>query len=304
MQNPNDMLIFAKVAELGGISAAARSLQIPKSKVSRRMAMLESELDARLLERTTRAVNLTEAGQIYYQHCRQIVEAMESAESAVHQLTDTPRGQLRISASVTTGQQMIAPYLSEFTQRYPLIEIDLELSNRRVDLISEGFDLAIRIGELEDSNLISKRLGSGRAGLFASTEYLDKHGRPEQLEQLQQHRALVMSHSDHLLSWHLINDKGLSNNLNIRPNIRINDLDALITVVAGGSGIACLPTYLVQQHPQGKNLEQILPQWHAPEVTFYVLYPSLRGLTHKARLWIDFFSEKLTAQLALTTPAP
>ena len=301
MQNANDMLIFAKVAELGGISAAARALQIPKSKVSRRMAMLEAELDARLLERSTRAVHLTEAGRIYYQHCRQIVEAMESAENSVHQLTDTPRGQLRISASVTTGQQMIAPYLNEFTDRYPLIEIDLELSNRRVDLISEGFDLAIRIGELEDSNLISKRLGSGRAGLFAAKQYLEQNGRPGNLEALRQHRTLVMSHSEHLLNWHLINNKGQSNNLDIHPNIRINDLDALITAVAGGCGISCLPTYLVQHHPRGKELEQILPGWHAPEVNFYALYPSLRGLTHKARLWIDFFSDKLSGQLDTKT---
>ncbi|WP_315983969.1 LysR substrate-binding domain-containing protein [Aliamphritea spongicola] len=124
------------------------------------------------MERTTRAVHLTEAGRIYYQHCKQINEAVENAEHAVQQLSETPRGQLRISASVTTGQKLIAPHLSEFAELYPLVNIDLDLSNRRVDVVSEGFDLVVRVGKLEDSNLISRKLGGGSAGLFAAPDYL------------------------------------------------------------------------------------------------------------------------------------
>ncbi|WP_261845113.1 LysR family transcriptional regulator [Aliamphritea ceti] len=293
MPDLNDMLIFTKVAELKGISPAARVLNLPKSKVSRRMAMLEASLDARLLERTTRAVHLTEAGRIYYQHCKQINEAVETAEDAVHQLTETPKGQLRISASVTTGQQLIAPHLSEFTEKYPLINIDLELSNRRVDVVSEGFDLVIRVGKLEDSNLISKRLGSGHAGMFAAESYLQKHGAPHVLEDLHQHRILVMSDAHNVLNWRMENDSGEQYALNVSPNIQINDLTSLTTLVAGGGGIACLPTYLVRKQVESGQLRRILPEWRTPELSVYMLYPSQRGLTHKARLWMDFYVSKL-----------
>ena len=295
MPDLNDMLIFAKVAELEGISPAARALNLPKSKVSRRMAMLEKSLDARLLERTTRAVHLTEAGRIYYLHCKQINEAIETAEDAVHQLTETPRGQIRISASVTTGQQLIAPYLSEFSDKYPLINIDLELSNRRVDVISEGFDLVIRVGKLEDSNLISKRLGGGHAGMFAAPDYLQKQGTPRLLEELHQHRILVMSDAHNVLNWRMENSSGETYSLNVTPDIQINDLTSLTTVVAGGGGIACLPTYLVRKQVESGQLCRILPEWRTPELNVYMLYPSQRGLTHKARLWMDFYVSKLAS---------
>ncbi len=295
MPDLNDMLIFAKVAELEGISPAARALNLPKSKVSRRMAMLEASLDARLLERTTRAVHLTEAGRIYYQHCRQINEAIESAEDAVHQLTETPRGQVRISASVTTGQKLIAPYLSEFTELYPLITIDLELTNRRVDIISEGFDLVVRVGQLEDSGLISRKLGGGPAALFASPGYLEKHGTPLSPEDLSPHRMLVMSDASNMLNWRLENPQGEHYSMNIHPSIQINDLTSLTTIVSGGAGIACLPVYLVREQVEAGQLIRILPEWQTRALNLYMLYPSQRGLTHKARLWMDYYTHKLAS---------
>ncbi|MBN3561052.1 LysR family transcriptional regulator [Aliamphritea spongicola] len=293
MPDINDMLIFAKVAELQGISPAARALNLPKSKVSRRMAMLEASLGARLLERTTRAVHLTEAGRIYYQHCKQINEAVENAEHAVQQLSETPRGQLRISASVTTGQKLIAPHLSEFAELYPLVNIDLDLSNRRVDVVSEGFDLVVRVGKLEDSNLISRKLGGGSAGLFAAPDYLKKHGTPADPEALHEHRILVMSDASNVLNWRLQNNRGEAHTLNVTPSMKINDMTTLTTVVAGGAGIACLPAYLVHEQVASGQLCRVLPDWHTPEINLYILYPSQRGLTHKARLWMDFYISKL-----------
>ena len=177
-----------------------------------------------------------------------------------------------------------------------MISIDLELANRRVDLISEGFDLAFRIGELEDSSLISKRIGGGHGGLFASPDYLDRHSTPESIQEVVSHRTLVMSASNAMANWLLKTEAGEQHQLSFTPNIMINDLDCLLTVVAGGAGIACLPTYMAKQHPQADKLQRILPEWHTEDMNFYILYPSQRGLTHKARLWIDFFSEKLRGQ--------
>ena len=175
----NNLEIFAKVAELSGISAAARSLKMPKSRVSRRMNALEAELGVRLLERTTRAVHLTEAGKLLAQHCHRIVEERNSALATIDSMNEAPRGTLHISASLAVGQQLIAPLVSEFLARFPEIRMTLDLSNRRVDVIAEGFDAVIRIGELEDSTLVSRKLCTSRSVIIASQNYVKKRGMPK-----------------------------------------------------------------------------------------------------------------------------
>ena len=177
----NDMVIFAKVAEVQGISPAARALRMPKSKVSRRMAALEEELGVRLLERSTRAVHLTEVGEIYFQHCRRIVEEASSARESVSRMLEAPRGQLRINASVAIGQHLLTPFIGEFMNLYPEIELDVRLDNRRVDLIAEGYDVVVRLGKLEDSALVSKQLGADHSILVASADYLKRTGTPKRL---------------------------------------------------------------------------------------------------------------------------
>lgn len=293
----NDMLIFAKVAELQGISPAARALNIPKSKVSRRMVMLEEALGTRLLERSTRAVHITEAGNIYLQHCKRVAEEASNALESVQQLSDTPKGLLRISASVTCGQHLIAPYLGAFTQRYPDIEIEMDLNNRRVDMISEGFDLVMRVGQLDDSNLVSKSLGHSRALLCASPSYLDKHGEPLSLEDLQQHRKLVMTDSSRAYRWVFENDMGSLKVVEITPNFSVNDLTTMRTVIVDGGGIGSLPDYLASDSIENGSLKILLPQWRSPIIPYYVMYPSHQGITRKARCWIDFMCDCLKHNL-------
>ncbi len=289
----NDMVIFAKVAETGGISAAAKVLKVPKSKVSRRLATLETALGVRLLERSTRSFNVTESGLLYLQHCQRIVEEATSAQDSIQQLVDMPRGNLRISASIGVGQYLIAPYLSEFMQLYPEIDLEVDLNNRRVDPISEGFDLVIRVGKLNDSNLISKCFGTSQAALYASPDYLEQKGVPENLADLSAHKTIVMTDANPNQQWVLEDKEGRQSAVDIRSKLSINDFSCLRTVVKSGGGIGLFPHYFVADLLQAGQLQQVLSDWRSSEISYYVLYPSRRGLTRKAKVWIDFFAHKL-----------
>ncbi|CAA0092386.1 HTH-type transcriptional regulator DmlR [BD1-7 clade bacterium] len=297
----NDMLIFAKVADLQGISPAARALKMPKSKVSRRMTQLEDALGVRLLERSTRSVHVTEAGQRYLRHCQRVAEEADSALESVHQLADTPRGRLRISTSVAIGQYLIAPYTGDFMQTYPDVDLDIDLTNRRVDLIAEGFDLVVRVGQLNDSTLVSKRLGYARAGLYAAPSYVERHGSPNRPSDLADHKTLVMSDASRMHEWSLERTKVQKKNsaqtetmtVEISPCMSINDFTSLRAIVAGGGGIANFPSYLVEDLVQSGELIAVLPDWKSPPINYFVLYPSHRGLTRKAKVWIEFFADKL-----------
>jgi DNA-binding transcriptional LysR family regulator len=291
----NDMVIFAKVAQLQGISPAARVLDIPKSRVSRRMAALENELGVRLLERSTRAMNLTELGKIYYEHCQRIAEEAASATRSLNHMLDSPRGKLRISASVGTGQKLIAPHLAEFIRLYPDIQLDVRLDNRRVDMIAEGYDLIVRVGvgKLQDSSLISKRIATSRAKIYASPEYLGNSPPITKLEDLHQHRIMTMKDSSYMNDWQLEDVEGNQHVLPIKVSAGLNDMQMLRRVAVDGGGIILIPTYIAKESVQRGQLVNVLPQWSGPEFSFYAVYPSRQGLTPKVRVWIDFFTERL-----------
>ena len=293
MNDLNDMVIFSKVAELQGISAAARALRMPKSKISRRMAALEDELGVRLLERSTRSVHLSEIGDIYFQHCKRIVEEANSARESVAQMLEAPRGHLRVSASVAIGQHLLAPHIGTFMKAYPEIEVELNLTNRRVDIIAEGFDLAIRVGELQDSTLISKRFGTDYLKLFASPEYLRKLGTPKRLRDLEKHRLLVMSDSAKPAQWTLLGPKKRQELISAQPCATSNDLTMVRQMACDDGGIALLPGYLSEASEKSGRLRRVLPSWRTPSFSYYALYPSHRGVTLKIRAWLDFFSKRL-----------
>ncbi|KKJ75363.1 hypothetical protein WH95_18810 [Kiloniella litopenaei] len=292
MINLNDMVLFAKVAELEGISAAARILNIPKSRVSRRISTLENDLGVRLIERTTRAIQLTEMGTIFLHHCRRIVEESESAVESMNNMRETPRGNLRVSVSFAIGQYLVAPYLGEFAKLYPDIKINLDLSNRHVDLITEGYDLVIRVGEQEDSSLMTKRIGQARAKLCAAPDYLEKYGSLSSLEELSRHKLLMMSDSFDLKQFIFENKSGELRSVDVMPNDTVNDFTALRSMVEDGCGISLMPEYIIRDAIQNGRLVQVLPDWQSKVISYYILYPSRKGLTKKARAWIDFFEQK------------
>jgi len=293
MVNLNDMVLFAKVAELKGISPAARVLNIPKSRVSRRVAALEEDLGTRLLERTTRAVQLTEMGEIFFRYCERVVEESENAVESMHQIMEAPRGLLRVSVSFAVGQYLIAPHLAEFLKLYSDITVQMDLNNRRVDLITEGYDLAFRVGALDDSSLMSKKVGSAKAVLCASPDYIAEFGNPTSLEHLQDHKKIVMSNSNNVSEWLLESTAGKLEAINVEAHVGINDFTALRTLIENSAGIALIPEYVVKDAIQNSRLQRILPEWQSPQINYYMLYPSRKGLTKKASAWIDFFTEKL-----------
>lgn len=290
MNNLNDMVIFARVAETGVISEAARVLDIPKSRVSRRVADLEHELGIRLIERGTRGVRLTEAGRLFYQHCRRVAEEVRNARESLNRLTDIPRGRLKISASISLGQQLIVPRMPEFLQRYPEIDIDLVLENRKVDLIAEGYDLVLRVGDLQDSELISRHLASYRMCFFASPDYLQQWGRPGQIGQMEQHRMVTMA-IDHIFNEiTLFNalDEGAQYRLKPDTRIRVNDLSSVRDMALAGLGIAFMPDYLAEHAITIGELERVLPEWSSRDMGYYLLYPSRSSMTPKLKVMLDF----------------
>ena len=293
MNDLNDMVIFSKVAELEGISPAARALRMPKSKVSRRMAALEDELGVRLLERSTRSVHLTEVGTIYFQHCKRVVEESISARESVDQMLEAPRGHLRISTSVTIGQHLLGPHIGEFIGIYPEIEIEVNLNNRRVDVIAEGFDTVVRVGDLQDSTLVSRRLGSDCLMFFASPDYLKCWGTPKRVSELTNHRFLVMSDSAKPGDWTLIGPKKQQETLSVHPYVTANDLTMIRQIAVDSGGIALLPGYMSRDFEKSGGLCRVLRGWRTPSFSYYALYPSHRGVTLKLRAWLDFIVNKL-----------
>ncbi|WP_370979770.1 LysR family transcriptional regulator [Agaribacterium sp. ZY112] len=287
----NDTRLFAKVAECGGISAAARALELPKSKVSRRISALEQSLNAGLLERTTRAIKLTEAGKLFYQHCKRIVEEADNAEHSIQELLDVPRGILRVSTSISMGQELIAPVLGEFMQAYPEVEIDLQLNNRRVDLTNEGFDLALRVGKLEDSSLIARKLGQGKARLFASPSYLDSAPAIHSVQDLHKQRCLIMSDAVKNKRWLLESIEGAME-ISIPSMLSINDFYCLQQAAINGAGIAFIPDYLCREALKQKQLVPVLSEWQSPGFSYYAMYESRRGMTQKMQAFLSFYEKR------------
>lgn len=296
MMDLNDLVIFARVVDEGGFSAAGRQLGLPKSNVSRRIARLEDRLGVRLLERTTRRVHTTEIGEVYYRHCKRIQEEADHAEITVGLMAETPRGLLRIGASVTTGRHLISPLVAEFLAQYPEVRIDLVLSNRRIDIIEEGFDLVIRIGTLEDSNLIAKHLGVSERYLYAAPAYVKSYGAPSIPKELAAHDCLAMRDAPSDIRWRLTNGDD-HQTMTVVSRVEVNDFPSLLQMTLDGGGIGSLPSYLCTALEKDGRLVRVLPGWSLPAVGFHALYPSHRGATPKVRAFLDFIAPHIAAAL-------
>lgn len=295
MRDLNDLAIFAQVVQSGSLTAAADALDMPKSNVSRRLARLETELGVRLLERTTRKLHLTEVGSLYYEHCRRILEEAEHAELSVQQRLAAPRGLLRISASHSVGQGLLAPILGEFLARYPDVQLQLVLTNRRVDLIEEGFDVVLRIGTLEESNLVARYLCNSSARCYAGPDYVARHGRPSTPQELSQHSCLIMSDMPQPDRWTFTSAQGRET-VTVPMRAAVNDFGTLRRMVLANAGIALIPDHLCEQDVEAKRLVRLLPDWSLPPTALHAVYPSHRGATPKLRALLDFLVEQLQAE--------
>jgi len=294
MYDLNALKIFVKVVENDGFTAASKQLNMAKSKISRIITKLESDLGNRLLERTTRQIRLTEAGALLLDYAKRIIEEAELAESALEAMHEQVKGQLRISASLSIGQILLGHHLHTFHQSYPDVHIDLVLSNRRVDLIEENFDLAIRIGRLNDSSLVAKRLGVTRTGFYASDQFLSAHTRPKSLKDLSSLPMLCMSQATNNNHLNINNQNGQKEKIKLNKTIQVNDFNTIKNLALTGIGIAMLPQFMVNE---SSKLNHLLSNHHLAEIPIYAVYPSHRGATPKLKAFIQFLSEEISPLL-------
>ncbi|WP_110456195.1 LysR family transcriptional regulator [Shewanella algidipiscicola] len=279
---------FVAVAETESFTAAAKRLGISTAQVSRQISAIEHRLDTKLLYRTTRKVSLTEEGMLYYQHCRQVLDALDEAERALSSLKGTPQGCLKLTAPVAYGEKYILPIVNDFMLNYPSVEMDVELTNRQVNLIDAGIDLAIRIGKLADSSLMAKRISQRKNFVCASPTYLKRYGEPHSLSELSQHNCLIGNYD----YWRFI-DQGRERQVKINGRLRCNTGHGLRDAALKGIGIAQLPNYYISQDLEAGTLIPLLTAYQEPNEGVWALYPQNRHLSPKVRLMVDFLAEQL-----------
>ena len=295
MQDLNDMLYFAEVAERGGFAAAGRSLGLPKSRLSRRVAELELRLGVRLLQRTTRKLSLTEIGETYLRHCSAMRDEALAAAEAVAQIQVEPRGTVRITCPVTLAQSTLGYLVPRFMALHPQVKIDMRVTNRVVDLVEEGIDIALRIRPtLEDSgSLVVKNLGSSGGELLASPALLARQGRPEKPEDLMKLDTVAMSWVDGRSSWTLLGPEGQEFVLQHQPRYVADDLQTLKLAVLAGTGISFLPNSLSAAEQQAQLLVPVLPGWAPKPGVAHAVFPSRRGQVPAVRSFLDYLGERM-----------
>jgi DNA-binding transcriptional LysR family regulator len=290
LNNITGLAVFAKVVELESFSKAAESLGLSKSAVSKQIAGLEERLGARLLNRTTRRLSVTNAGARLFERCQTIVAEIEAAELEAGHLHSRPAGVLRVTAGMSLGHLHLAPALSGFLENYPELDVELALNDRIVDLIDEGYDLALRIGDLETSSMIQRRLSDIRLVTVASPEYLDRHGEPKHPSELVNHACISYSYVWAGGAWRFkIPDR--SHRVRITPRIQVNNGDAMARMAEAGTGITQLPTFLLHDGLRDGKLKPILSGFEPPPLGLYAIYPQSRGLSVKVRVFIDFLAK-------------
>ncbi len=303
MSELGQLEVFVRVVADGGFTAAAHSLGVSKSFVSRQLGHLEDRLGARLLNRTTRKLTLTDIGGVFYERCRRILDELGDAEGAVTSMQTAPRGTLRVALPMSFGVTYACAALARFVQRYPELNVDMDLSDRRVDLLGEGFDLAIRIGTLPDSSMIARKLATTCLVIVASPAYLDAHGRPTTAEQIREHACLQYAYHPSGNAWRL-GDGTREVTVMAQGRITANNGEALREMAIAGHGLVRLPDFIVNTAIAEGALEVVLPQWRDSSA-IWAIYPHSRHLSAKVRLFVEFLAEQWATPPWVTgRPAP
>ncbi|MCE9678307.1 LysR substrate-binding domain-containing protein [Shewanella sp. AS1] len=288
MQHWEGVSEFVAVSETGSFTAGAKRLGISTAQISRQVGALERRLDTKLLYRTTRKVSLTEEGNLYYRHCRQVLDALEEAERAISSLKNTPQGLLKLTAPVAYGEKYILPLVNDFMLRYPSVEMEVQLTNKQINLIDGGIDLAIRIGKLADSSLMAKRISQRTNFVCASPDYLKTYGEPHTLSELSQHNCLIGNYD----YWRFI-DQGRERQVKVRGSLRCNTGHGLRDAALKGLGIAQLPNYYINQDIHAGRLIPLLKAYQEPHEGVWALYPQNRHLSPKVRLMVEYLEARL-----------
>jgi DNA-binding transcriptional LysR family regulator len=292
----NHVAIFARVVELESFTAAAKQLGLPKSSVSRTVTRLEDELGVRLLQRTTRKLHLTEAGRAYYERARVALVGLEEAASAATNLGAEPRGTVRMSAPTDMGNLSFGDMVARFVRKYPLVHVEISLSSRYVDLVAEGFDLALRAGKLADSSLVARKIGTDSLGLFASASYLRRRGRPKTLAELAEHDCVLFNGQHGKCEWQLTGPRGIER-VTVRGPLSADEMGFVQQAVAAGVGIALLPIMGVRfAAARGRALMpvHVLSEYSISGNGLHVVSPSTRLASASVSAFRDFLVAELT----------
>ncbi len=289
---PNDLALFARIVESGSFSLAAQRVDLPKSTVSRRIALLEAKLGERLLQRTTRKLTLTEFGASLLEHARKVVEEVEAAGALVQHRQLAPSGRLRISMPADFANLGMTHMIASFIERYPAITLELDLSPRRVDLVGENFDIAIRMGDLpDDSSLHARRVALEKIALYAAPSYIARRGMPQHPDELLQHDLLCLANRNGgTMSWKLTRGKTVWER-EMPARLAANSPDLLARIACAGTGIAASSDLFAEVSVEKGELVRVLPEWSMPQVTGWAVFPGRRLMPAKTRVFLDMMEE-------------
>jgi DNA-binding transcriptional LysR family regulator len=291
MDRLTSMEVFSRVVDAESFSEAARQLGMSRAMVSKHVLSLEDRLGARLLNRTTRRLSLTEVGAAYHERCKRIVSDAQEAEDAAGRLHAEPRGRLKVNAPMAFGIRHLAPAIPEFLERYPEVEIEMSMTDRFVDLIEEGYDVAVRIGRLAESSLIARRIAPIRNAVCGTPQYFEAHGTPKTPDDLVDHRCLIYTYPMPHEVWRFTGaDRDYA--VPVTGNFRVNNGDALRAAALRGLGIAILPTFIVGGDLRSGALRAVLTEFRSPDAAVYAVYPHSRHLSTKVRSFVDFLAAR------------
>jgi DNA-binding transcriptional LysR family regulator len=284
----NETLAFVAVVEAGSFTEAGRRLEVPKSTLSKQVSRLEERLGARLLQRSTRKLALTETGRAFFERCRPAIEDLREAERVAQDVAGAPRGTLKVTAPFDFARDMLAPLMPELRQRYPEIDFHLVLSQRRIDMLAEGIDVALRGGQLPDSSFVSRLIFRSSVILCANPNYLERRGRPKTVADLADHDAVCMPFPE-------IRFQGPDGDvvLPLCPSIVANEWGFLLRCIRDGLGLGPMISTAIRADLEAGRLEQVLPGYGIPRGGLYAVYPSRHHLSPKVRVFVDFLDEKL-----------
>jgi DNA-binding transcriptional LysR family regulator len=291
----NQIQVFLRVVQTGSFSAAARQLSTPKSTISRRISELEQQVGARLLQRTTRKLGLTDAGRIFHEHAVRIVAEVEEASHAIGRTQAAPRGLLRVTAPLSFG--MLGPIVAEYLRAYPDVEVEMVCTDRRVDLVEERFDVAVRAGRLADSSLVARPLGAMKRVVVAAPGYCKEHGTPRTPADLAKHAGIVFGAGATPVDVWSLESGGKHAEVRVKPRLAVNDFEIMRAAALGGVGIALIAEFVCAEDVRRGRLRHVIPAWCSAETPVHALYPTARHLSPKVAAFVELVRERLQLRL-------
>lgn len=296
VDNLSDLQVFTEIVKQGSLSNASKELGISIAVVSKRLKRLELKLNTSLIVRSTRTMRVTDEGKKYFKHCQYILSAVDEAENEILHKRDIPKGQLKISVPAYFGQLYVAPLLSDFLTSYPEVEISINFSDQFIDIIQDGYDLAVRIDNLQDSGLISKKIGVDQRFVVASPAYIEKHGKPSTPSELQNHNVLIFANPAPFNLWSFYDSNLIKHDIKVSGNFETNNCESLNKATLSGLGVSLRPMWDVWRLIESGDLISLLPEYNAPKFDIQAVYPSRDFLPHRVRLFIELLKESLASE--------